>query len=223
MFGGDSAGSRLLARRQLRRLLRNAIFRALVCAELITFVIGLVRYNGWLQPFELGVYDTLRVAWAGSEVNDRVVLIGMTETDIRRWRYPFSDDVLADVLERIVAARPRVVGVDIYRDHPVPPDSGRLAALLKAHPEIVWVFKLPEGEAHPEIPAPAPLAGTDRAVLADIATDPGDVVRRGLLYADDGTQNYAGLGMAVALGYLARDGIRPEAEGDAMRLGKAAI
>jgi adenylate cyclase len=147
----------------------------------------------------------------------------MTETDIRRWRYPFSDDVLADVLERIVAARPRVVGVDIYRDHPVPPDSGRLAALLRAHPEIVWVFKLPEGEAHPEIPAPAPLAGTDRAVLADIATDPGDVVRRGLLYADDGTQNYAGLGMAVALGYLARDGIRPEAEGDAMRLGKAAI
>ena len=81
MFGGDSAGSRLLARRQLRRLLRNTIFRALVCAELITLVIALVRYSGWLQPLELSVYDALRVGWAGSESNDRITLIGITESN----------------------------------------------------------------------------------------------------------------------------------------------
>jgi CHASE2 domain-containing sensor protein len=74
------------------------------------------------------------------------------------------------------------------------------------------------------IPPPAALRGTDRAVLANVVTDSGNVVRRGLLYADDGVDNYTRMGMALALDYLAVDHIRPApAEGDRVRLGKALI
>jgi adenylate cyclase len=175
---------------------------------------------------ELAIYDALRTSWVRTAPADDVFLVGMTEADIRRWQYPLSDDFLADLLERLVSWHPRAIGVDIYRDIPVMPSSGRLAEVLKAHPEIVWVFKLAEGHdnSHPEIAPPAVLKGTDRAVLADIPTDSGDVARRGLLYADDGVDTYTGFGMSLALKYLAAENIQPEAAADDnLRLGKTVI
>ncbi len=216
----------LSARRRVARLLRNSVFRALVSAQLIAALVILVRGYGWLQSMELAAYDILRVAWAKPAPADDVMLVGMTEPDIRRWQYPLGDDVLAALLERIASWHPRAIGVDLYRDMPVLPSTGKLDAVLKAHPEIYWVFKLPEGTdgSHPRIDPPALLNGTDRAVLADIAADPGDVARRGLLYADDGVQNYAGLGMALGLKYLAAEGVQPQAsDDDSLHLGKAVI
>ena len=216
----------LTVRRRAAWLLRNSVFRALLSAQLIAALVIVVRSQGWLQPMELAAYDILRVAWSRPAPADDVLLVGMTEADIRHWRYPLGDDVLAALLERIVSWHPRAIGVDLYRDMPVPPSTGKLEAVLKAHPEIYWVFKLAEGTdgAHPRIDPPAVLSGTDRAVLADIAADPGDVARRGLLYADDGVQNYAGLGMALGLKYLAAEGIRPQAaDDDNLHLGKTII
>ncbi len=213
-------------RQRVARLLRNSVFRALVSAQVIAALVILVRGQGWLQAMELAAYDILRVAWAKPMPAEDVLLVGMTEPDIRRWHYPLADDFLAALLERIASWHPRAIGVDLYRDMPVAPATGKLEALLKVHPEIYWVFKLPEGHdgSHPRIDPPALLNGTDRAVLADIAADPGDVARRGLLYADDGVQNYTGLGMALALKYLAAEGIQPQAaDDDSLHLGKTVI
>ncbi len=213
-------------REAIAKLLRSPKLRALAGALAIAGLVVLVRSQSWLQPLELLAYDILRVAGSQAAANDRVLLIGMTEGDIRRWRYPLSDEVLANLLERLASWGPRAIGVDIYRDMPVSPGTERLDAVLKRHAEIIWVFKLAEGTdgSHPEIPPPAILVGTDRMALADTVTDPGDIVRRGLLYADDGVQNYTGLGLALALRYLARDRIGPQpAPEDSLRLGKALI
>jgi adenylate cyclase len=205
------------------RVLRSGAFKALVSANLAVAAIILIRNSGGLQPFELLVYDALRVAWAGTAPSGTILLVGATEADVENFDWPMKDGDLADLLERIAAWQPRVIGVDIYRDRPKPPGTERLATVLARHPEIVWTFKLQEG-AKPAIPPPVALRGTDRAVLADVVTDPSNVVRRGLLYADDGVDNYTSMGMALALGYLAVDGIRPApAEGDQLRLGKALI
>jgi CHASE2 domain-containing sensor protein len=146
----------LAARGGIARILRNATLRALIGAQLVAVGVIAVRSYGWLQPLELLVYDTMRTAWVRPMPDDRVVLVGMTETDIRRWRYPLDDQLLADLLERLASWHPRVIGVDIYRDIPLPPGSDRLAATLRNHPEIVWAFKLAEGSdrAHPGIPPP---------------------------------------------------------------------
>jgi adenylate cyclase len=211
------------ARDRIARILRSAGLKALIGAHIIVAAIIVVRGHGWLQPFELLIYDELRVAWAGSAPSNTVVLVGGTEADVEDFDWPLRDGDLADLLERIAAWQPRVIGVDIYRDRPKPPGTERLAAVLAKHKEIVWTFKLQDG-AKRAIPPPAALRGTDRAVLADVVTDSGNVVRRGLLYADDGVDNYTSMGMALALGYLAVDHIRPApAEGDQLRLGKALI
>lgn len=217
----------LTARGGITRILRNATLRALIGAQFVAVGVIAVRSYGLLQPLELLAYDTLRAAWAQPMPRDRVVLVGMTENDIKE-DYPLTDRELADVLDRLASWHPRMIGVDIYRDHPVPrmdtEGTQRLDAVLKAHPEIVWGFKLPGGGAHPQqgVLPPAPLRNTNRVGLTDVAVDSGAVARRGLIFADDGVRNYPGLGMAMALGYLARDGIRlgPGPDGT-LRLGKA--
>ena len=220
----------LQLRGRLGRLLRNNVFRAIVGAHIVAAATILVRSQGWLQPVELPVYDALRVAWAGAPTSDRVVLVGATEDDIttgdakagRRWGWPLRDGSLAELLERLAAWKPRAIGVDLYRDIPEPPGTEQLEAVLQRHPEIVWVFKLKD-DAHPGIPPPRILRDTDRAVLADIVDDR-TILRRGLLFADDGRTQYTGMGLALALAYLAPERIALEpGAGDDLRLGKAVI
>jgi adenylate cyclase len=205
------------------RLARSAAMKALVGANIVAGLVILGRGWGLLQPFELWIYDRLRVAWAGHSQGDHLLLVGATEADVERFDWPLRDGDLAALLERIAGWQPRIIAVDIYRDHWKPPGTDRLKAILAQHREIVWVFKL-GGQNQQGIAAPAALRGSDRTALADIVADGGNVVRRGLLFADDGVENYPTMGMALALGYLARDhiGLRAGPDGD-LRLGKALI
>src|SRR5205823_13010602 len=126
------------------RFVRSPALMAIVGAHLILAAIILVRGYGWLQPFELLIYDALRVAWAGHETSNRVLLVGGTERDVADFDWPLKDGDLADLLERIASWRPRAIGVDIYRDTPKPPGTERLTEVLTRHKEIVWTFKLAE-------------------------------------------------------------------------------
>jgi adenylate cyclase len=235
MVSIENAPSAMAARwpqlhRRLSRRFRNNVVRAIVAAHLIAAAIIGCRDAGWLQRAELFSYDLLRVGWAGAGPSSRITLIGASEDDItsgdgkdgRRWGWPLRDGKLAALLERLAGWRPRVIGVDIYRDLPEPPGTDQLDAVLRRHPEIVWVFKLGE-DARPGIPPPQVLRGSDRAVLADTLTD-GTILRRGLLFADDGVNQHSGLGLALALAYLAPEHVALEpASGDDLRLGKALI
>lgn len=229
-----SAASAPRLRGSLARLRRSTTLRAIGGAQLVALAIILLRTYGWLQPPELAVYDALRVAWAGHQRANRVVLVGVTDGDITaadgaRWPWPLPDDKLAQILERLASWRPQAIGVDIYRDIPIyrdVPTGGEdpLAAVLRRHPEIYWVFRLKGDSRHPGTAAPKVLRGSDRTALSDIPEDSDGIVRRGLLYADDGKNQYAGLATALALAYLAPRHIAPEsAGGDALRLGKAVI
>jgi adenylate cyclase len=210
-----------LDRGRITRLLRSPALKALVGANMIVAGIILARGHGWLQPFELLIYDALRVSWAGHEASSRIFLVGGNEDDITEFDWPLRDGELADLLDRLASWKPRVIGVDIYRDKPKPPGTERLTAVLAQHKEIVWTFKLQEGTQR-AIQPPEVLRGTDRAVLADLVADAGNVIRRALLYAGD--ENYTAMGMELGLRYLAGDNIRPApAPGDDIRLGKAVI
>ena len=204
--------------------------KALIGTCITIVIVILVRFAGGLQPFELAVYDKLLVAWAGDTQSSRITLVGANEDDIKSLRHwPLSDGDFADLLERLASFEPRVIGVDLYRDIPKAPGTEQLTKVLKSHPEILWCFKL-KGEGTPSVAAPEPLQSTERerAVFADVTIDRDSVVRRGLLYAEEGVETYTGLGLALALRYLEREGIRPgpasdDASDDRLRLGKAVI
>ncbi|MCC8988150.1 MAG: CHASE2 domain-containing protein, partial [Candidatus Contendobacter sp.] len=194
----------------------------------LTFI-GLLAlwYGGALQTLELLAYDHGLRGQALPAPDERIVVIGETETDLHRWGYPLSDGILAQALERLAEGRPRVIGVDKYRDLPTPPGSESLDQLLRRHPEIIWVTKFGNFAAHdPAIAPPAALADTDQAGFSDVPLDDDGQVRRGLLFLDNGRQTATAFALAVTLRYLKAERIVPQADPDhpdQMRLGATTI
>lgn len=182
---------------------------------------------GALQALELLAYDH-GLRWSAlTSPDDRIVVIGETETDLRRWGYPLSDGVLAQALERLAEGRPRVIGVDKYRDLPTPPGSASLDQLLRGRQEIIWVTKFGKFTAHdPAIAPPAALADTDQTGFSDVLLDEDGQVRRGLLFLDHGQETATAFALAVVLRYLQAQQIVPQPDPDhpeLLRLGAITI
>lgn len=178
-------------------------------AALVVLMLLPLRETGWLQGLELSAYDSLVTFFAGTQESDRVVLVVTTEEDINRFGYPINDKVLAAVLTRVFAGAPKAVGVDLYRDLPMPPGNEELQAIQRVQDNLYWVFKLRD-EGNIGIPPPPVLRETGREVLADHVTDAGGAVRRALLVASDERtgNNWRTLGVALAERFTGQ-GLRP--------------
>jgi adenylate cyclase len=183
-----------------------------------------VRSLGGFENLELAVYDWfMRSNLKDAAADSRIVIVEISEDDIQRLgQWPLTDAITDRILEVLCAGRPRAVGLDIYRDIPVPPGTGRLYERLKKNPEIVTVMKFGDGGVGP----PPILAGSDQVGFNDVVVDPGGIVRRGLLYLDDGRNFATAFSLLLALRYLEKEGISPRADTTnphCLRLGPATI
>src|SRR4029077_11338288 len=147
----------------------------------------------------------------------------ITDRDIAKLgTWPVPDEVLAKALETLSRAGARAIGLDIYRDVPVPPGHEALNTVLAKNPQIVGAMLLPRGE-HPGVRAPAALAGTDRVGFTDTVVDGDGRVRRALLMLDDGKTVFYSLPFRLALLYLQSAGVRPQGDPqnpELLRLGR---
>jgi adenylate cyclase len=182
-----------------RRVLTAVAIGAVICAS----VLGL-RAVGALETADLAVYESYLRARAEAEgAESPVVILKLTDEDRRELgRWPVSDAMLAAVVDRLIAAEARVIGIDLSRDLPVPPGSAELEARLRSDERIFGVRSFPTGLPS-DIPPPRGLAGTERIGFAEMLPDPDGKVRRALLFQGDGTGyvEYA-FALRLALGYL---------------------
>jgi adenylate cyclase len=184
------------------------------------------RSLGLLEAFELVAYDAyIRLRPADPSPNARIALVTIGERDILASGWPLSDEILARAIEVVARHEPRAIGLDIYRDVPVTPGHRRLEAVLAAEPRVITVMKFAEGGSSGVRPPPA-LRDTEQVGFNDILVDPGGVVRRGLLFLDDGTTTSYSLALRLALLYLQAHGVVPQADSDnpsLLRLGRVTI
>ena len=169
------------------KLLRAPLATGFLVSILVSLAILGLRSCGNLESLELAAYDWfIRLRPSDAQPDPRIVLVTITEQDIQTLgSWPLSDDVLAQTLESVARFGPRAIGVDIYRDLQVPPGSERLEDFLRKNGRIIWVSKFGQGKTGGILP-PKALRGTEGVGFNDIVVDPGGVVRRGLLFIDDG-------------------------------------
>ncbi len=203
----------------------------LVVTGLVILVVGLgvwgLRSAGFLEALELAAYDSfLRLRPAEPARDPRIVLVTITERDIQnQGGWPLPDGVLAKALETLLQHEPRAIGLDIYRDVPVPPGTDRLNEAFRRDRRITVVTKFGEGPSQGVRP-PAVLQNTEQVGFNDIIVDPGGTVRRGLLFLDDGQTTVYSFALRLALLYLQAEGVTPQADPSdpgSLRLGRVAI
>lgn len=192
-----------------------------VASVVVTGILLGVRHVGGLQPLELVAFDQLvRLRPQATQPDPRILVVTITEADIQaQERWPFSDEVYAQLLRRLQSFNPRVIGLDVYRDLPVAPGHDALVAQLQK-PNTIAVQNL---DTRVETPAP-PSVPAERIGFNDFPIDPDDVVRRNILFAEGETGTLYSFSLQLALAYLAAEGISPQKSNvnpDYLQLGKA--
>ncbi len=168
-------------RRRLKRFWQDYQDNILLAIALVllTGVVLEGRRRGGFEQLELQAYDRMLRQQPEMASDDRLVLVEINEEDLRQQeRWPFADEIYAEVLENIQAADPAVVGLDVYRDFPVEPGYERLVEQL-SQPNLIAIRNLDVLTGTPAPPAVVP----EQQGFNDLPLDPDGVLRRALLYA----------------------------------------
>lgn len=144
-------------------------------------LVGL-RMLGVLQGLELSTYDRFVRLKPDEGIDERILVVGITEEDIqRRKEFPLHDGSLADLLVALEKYEPRVIALDIGRDIPQGPEEGRqrMIQVLADNDNIIAGCVL-STSTFPGVPA-APGVPDERIAFADVPQDIGGTVRRSIL------------------------------------------
>lgn len=200
---------------------------ALLIAGLVGALVVGLRVLGAFEPLDLGAYDKLVRLRVTPRQDPRIAMVAVTEADIQKLAvWPLPDQMLARVIDRLLAAGPRAIGLDLYRDVPVPPGSEELARAFTRDPRVIVVTKFASDKNSQSIAPPAALKGSEQVGFNDVVVDPGGTVRRGLIFLDDGTTSMYSFALRLALLYLApeRVGLGPDPTDETrVRIGRTTI
>ncbi len=201
-------------------------WRGVAIAPAVAGVIVGLRALGLLQPLELAALDQFFRWRPLGAVDDRMVVVGINETDIQTIKqWPLSDRLLAKALTKIKQQHPVVIGLDLYRDFPVEPGHQDLVQVFKTTPNLIGIRKVVGDRLGVAINPPPILAQLHQVATNDLVIDYDGKIRRNLLTVADPSapsELVPTLGAMTALIYLNTKGISLEvldADNSEMRLG----
>ncbi|MEM6520465.1 MAG: EAL domain-containing protein [Cyanobacteria bacterium P01_C01_bin.70] len=164
-----------------------------------TLITGAKKLSG-LQRFELFIFDSLVRLKADQGQDPRLIVIGITETDIQKYGHPLSDEEVAQVLSTIQQHNPKVVGLDIYRTTEHPPGQELLREQLAAN-NLIAITNVGTDPANGEIPPPDSVSW-EQVGFNDFSIDPDGIVRRALLFVSAADQPFYSFALRSTLAYL---------------------
>lgn len=171
-------------------------------------VLGLVilaRILGLFQGLEWKTLDTLLRLRPAEPQDERILIVGLDEEDIQQiGTYPIPDGDLAQLLQTLNQAQPLTIGIDIYRDLPVPPGHQALTTTLATTANVIGIEKL-LNDPVPILP-PASLP-PEQVGFVNLPIDGDGFIRRSLLGMATETGDYRfSLALRLAEQYLTAAG-----------------
>lgn len=179
--------------------------------------------GGLLQTSELNVLDLFFQVRPLEPIDDRIVIVGLDEEDIRLLNWPVSDAKLNQLLQTVQKGKPRAVGLDIYRDLPVEPGHAALLKTYRSMPNLIGIEQLQDPMSIGVLPSPV-LNRLGQVGFNNVVFDVDRKIRRSLLYWTENGKTYSSFAVKLAALYLKKEGIQEEATGEnprTLKLGNA--
>ncbi|MGA1132086.1 MAG: CHASE2 domain-containing protein [Prochlorotrichaceae cyanobacterium] len=192
-----------------RSLLSLKVFRE---GAIVALGVILLRGTGALQGLEWFFLDYSLDWTTPHQVDDRLLLITINDADLAKLdHYPLEDHDLAQTIELLSKAQPVTIGLNLYRNLPVPPGTEQLLQVIKQTPELVGV----EANSTAFNLSPFVELKPDQIGITEIVLDNDGTVRRSLLAyrsllpapGESQTTIKQSLASHVALRYLQRQNI----------------
>lgn len=183
----------------------------LIASVIVTGLITGARYGRVFEIFELVAYDRFMQRRPAPTVDDRILVIAITEADLQEQggRLQLSDDVYAKAIKNLLKYKPRAIGLDIYRDFPFEPGNQAFQDILKSSDRVIGITKIGD-ENNPPV-APPPALPPEQVGFNDASLDFGGILRRAVLYQDSlSGEVLTSFSLLLAERYLIDDGIESE-------------
>ncbi len=196
---------------QLQQRLRRGMNRweiSLLPGGLTIVLLVLLRWFGALQGVEWMVFDRFLRSRPSEGMDRRILIVGINEQDIQQLgTYPVPDRELASVIRQLQQWKPAVIGLDVFRDQPIPIGATELNQVFKTQKNVIGIEKrLGMADA---VVVKAPIAlPREQVGFVDAPLDGDGALRRSLLFTEDAQgMVYPSLSLVLAESYLNRRGI----------------
>ncbi|MFP4006870.1 MAG: CHASE2 domain-containing protein [Spirulinaceae cyanobacterium] len=74
-----------------------------------------IRWLGMLQGTELMAFDGFLKLRPLEPIDDRILVVEITEENTNRYQYPLHDDILTELLQKLESFNPAVIGLNLHR------------------------------------------------------------------------------------------------------------
>ncbi|MBL1209554.1 adenylate/guanylate cyclase domain-containing protein [Geminocystis sp. GBBB08] len=180
-----------------------------IATPLISSVIIFTRYLGFFQPFELFAFDSLVKMRSPQPQDDRIVIVGIGDEDVEKIGTALiSDEIYAKLLKKLLNYQPIAIGLDVYRDVPIPPGTNELIKVFEENNNIIGIEKMIGNKRQYRVKPSPTLKEKNQIGFNDVILDKDNKIRRALL-ALPKYKSFS-LGMYLALLYLERKNITLE-------------
>lgn len=191
------------------------IFLYIFCVVIIpTFIF---RAIGVFQPLEYTLYDLWYQIKATESIDERIIIVEWDEPSIEKFNQgEISDRTLVELLNKIIKQKPRLIGLDLFRNV-TNPDSeldrienkqawSNLATIFNDNDNIIGIKKIiePKVKAHPV------LENKERVTASDVKPDSDSIIRQAYAFPSVDECGHPVkvpyIGWALALKYLEAEG-----------------
>jgi CHASE2 domain-containing sensor protein len=213
-----------------RPLLPMRQFQTALLASVIIvgLLMGVVRPLGMLQASELSAFDQMMRSRPIEQPDPRILVVTVNDDDLEyqgqkkmeRGAASLSDQALQLVLQKLNPHKPRVIGLDIFRDFSVNPKFPDLVKQFQANKSLILTCSVKGTKASPEI-----LPGQNQRLgFSNVPEDPNGVIRRQFLGMPPSEQcnTDQSFSLRVALHYLEAENISPiqQTSDESLQIGK---
>jgi CHASE2 domain-containing sensor protein len=191
------------------KVLKQPVIISSAIATLL--VVGIQKLQ-MLETLELRAYDQMMQRRGDPDPDPRLLIVAVTEEDLKKWNHPLSGEVLDRLLGTLEESAPRAIGLDILRDLPVQPGHEKLLERFKYSSIIFPVCK----HANSRLPGNPPPQGTapEQVGFSDVVEDTDGFIRRNLISVSvnpsDVCQTPFSLSWQLAIKFLDAGGINPQ-------------
>ena len=161
------------------------------------------RLAGAFQLLEWRALDAFLRSHPPESLDDRILIVGIDEQSIQAvGTYPIPDQQLALLLRTLQQHQPRVIGLNVFRDLPVPPGYPELMTVFEEMDNLIGIDKVSSPIVSPPHTLPP-----DQVGFVDAPLDNDGRQRRLVLGTQTGTGFRFSLALLLAKVYLAEANI----------------
>ena len=184
----------------------------LITTPVVACMVLFLNLMGFLQYWEWAAFDLYTRYKPQTPTNERVVIVGINEDDLREIGIALiPDQVFAQLLQQLNQMQPRGIGLLVYRDLPVPPGHAELINTFQTTPNLVGIQKAVGDRQENAVSPPPILAALEQVGASDLIRDRDHRIRRGLIYFQNSHgETIFSFGFRLALEYLEAIGIVPQ-------------